>query len=97
MTKGRVRYYLTAFASILWHFLAAGIVYGILTFAATRVTGREMKITMVAGLSMLLSVLIVLAASTAEAAYLVGSGVSILFFIAWMLHYLKAEAAHRHA
>lgn len=90
--RGRVGYYLTAFSSLIWHLLAAGMLFGTVRFVLRRVgVGHGSGPAVVA--SVALSVALIAAASRLAPQWLAGSAAMVVLFIAWKMATPRAQAS----
>lgn len=76
LLRGRVGYFLYVAASVVWHFVVAGILYGLVALTGL---GPRRSI----GISFLLSVAIIAYVSSFDSAWLAGSAALIAVGLAW--------------
>lgn len=76
LLRGRIGYFLYVAASVVWHFVVAGILYGLVVLTGL---GPRRSI----GVSFLLSVAIIAYVSSFDSAWLAGSAALIAVGIAW--------------
>lgn len=76
LLRGRVGYFLYVAASVVWHFVVAGILYGLVVLTGL---GPRRSI----GISFILSVAIVAYVSSFDSAWLAGSAALIAVGLAW--------------